>query len=250
MHRRAVLQGFLALSLCPLCSRAGLAAEVVHWSYEGGAGPDHWGSLAKDNAACSVGGQQSPVDIVAATEAKLPELKLAWRKEGGRIVNNGHTIQVNVRTGSTMSLGDDIYELVQFHFHGPSEHLVEGRHSPMEVHFVHRKQSGGLGVVGVLLDAGAQNAAFSAIAAAFPEHEGEAEAPAGADPNGFLPPSLKYWRYEGSLTTPPCTEVVDWIVLTEPVKVAETDVAKFAALFPMNARPPQPINRRFILLAI
>ena len=143
MHRRAVLQGLAALSFVRCAAGLPGPRRESHWSYEGEAGPDHWGALAKDNAACSVGGQQSPIDIVAATEAKLPELKLAWRNEGGKIVNNGHTIQLNVPAGSTMSLGDDAYELVQFHFHGPSEHLVAGRHSPMEVHFVHKKQSGG-----------------------------------------------------------------------------------------------------------
>jgi carbonic anhydrase len=251
MHRRELLKGFLVLGACPLCARLAFAAEGEHWSYEGEAGPDHWGGLAKENAACSAGSQQSPLDIVGATEAEIPELKPSWLTGGGKIVNNGHTIQLNVPPGSTLTAGGDVYDLVQFHFHAPSEHLVGGRHFPMEVHFVHRKQgNGGLGVVGVFFDAGEPNAAFAAIAGAFPPgHEEEAEAPEGADPNGLLPQSLKYWKYEGSLTTPPCSEVVDWMVLTDPIKVAQADVDKFTAFFPMNARPAQPANRRFILVS-
>ena len=115
------------------------------------------------------GSQQSPLDIVGATEAELPELKLSWLTGGGKIVNNGHTIQLNVPPGSTLTAGGDVYDLVQFHFHAPSEHLVDGKHFPMEVHFVHKKQgNGGLGVVGVFFDAGEPNAAFAAIAGAFP----------------------------------------------------------------------------------
>jgi carbonic anhydrase len=229
-----------------------MAADDAHWSYEGEAGPDHWGALAKENAACSAGGQQSPVDIIGTTEAQLSELKFAWLKGGGRMVNNGHTIQLNVPAGSTLSVGDTRYELVQFHFPGPSEHLLEGKHFAMEAHFVHKRDGGGgLGVVGVFLVAGGSNAAFAAIAAAFPQEKGEeADAPASADPNGMLPQSLKYWKYEGSLTTPPCTEVVDWMVLTDPIRVAKADVNRFQALFPMNARPVQPANRRFILHSV
>lgn len=251
MHRRAFVKMMAALGACPVCAKLALAAEGAHWSYEGEAGPDHWGDLAKENAACSVGSQQSPVDFVGAFQAELPELELSWQAGGGKIVNNGHTIQVNVPPGSTLRAGDTIYDMVQFHFHTPSEHLVEGSAFPMEVHFVHKKQGdGGLGVLGVLMEAGEPNAAFAAIADAFPrEHSQDAEAPTGGDPNGFLPQSRKYWKYEGSLTTPPCSEVVDWIVLTDAIQVAQADIDRFMALFPMNARPAQPANRRFILVS-
>ena len=179
-------------------------------------------------------------------------MELSWLTGGGKIVNNGHTIQLNVPPGSTLRSHGDVYDLVQFHFHAPSEHPVDGKHFPMEVHFVHKKQvMGGLGVLGIFLEAGEPNAAFAAIAGAFPHgHEQEAEAPEGADPNGFLPKSLKYWKYEGSLTTPPCSEVVDWMVLTNPIEVAQADIDKFTALFPMNARPAQHPNRRFVLVSM
>jgi carbonic anhydrase len=251
MQRRELLKGLTALSLCPICAGLAKAAEGAHWSYEGEAGPDHWGDLATENAACSAGSQQSPLDIVGATKAELPALKLSWLPTGGKIINNGHTIQLNVPAGSTLTAGDAVYDLVQFHFHAPSEHLVDGKRFPMEVHFVHKKQGdGGLGVLGVFLAAGAANAAFAAIANAFPPgHEQEAEAPPEANPNALLPAAATYWKYEGSLTTPPCSEVVDWMVLTDPIDVAQADIDKFTALFPMNARPAQPANRRFVLVS-
>jgi carbonic anhydrase len=250
MQRRELLKGLTVLGLCPVCSRLAWA-EGAHWSYEGEAGPDHWGDLAKENAACSVGSQQSPLDIAGVTEAELPDLELSWLTGGGKIVNNGHTIQVNVPAGSTLSAGGHVYDMVQFHFHAPSEHLVDGKPFPMELHFVHKKRgNGGLGVLGIFLEPGEPNAAFAALADAFPkEHEQEAEAPAGGNPNGLLPQSRKYWKYEGSLTTPPCSEVVDWMVLTDPIKVTQADIDKFTALFSMNARPAQPANRRFILVS-
>lgn len=248
MRRRDLLKGLTLLGLCPACAAA---AEGAHWSYEGGEGPGHWGDLAKENAACSAGSQQSPVNLSGAIDAKLPEMKTGWRAAGGGIVNNGHTIQVNVPEGSTLAVGDAGFDLVQFHFHAPSEHLVDGRAFPMEAHFVHKAQDGsGLGVVGVLLQGGGENAAFAAIAGGFPQHaHDEAEAPAGLDPDGLLPGSRRYFSYEGSLTTPPCSEVVRWMVLTEPVAVAESDIDRFTALYAGNARPVQPANRRFLLVS-
>jgi carbonic anhydrase len=247
MDRRRFLAGLAVLSICPLCARQG-RAEDAHWSYDGEAGPDHWGSLSPANAVCSAGSQQSPLDIAGAVKAEIPAIGVDWKKDGLRIVNNGHSIQVNLPAGSTLTRGDRTCELLQFHFHHPSEHLVEGRRSAMEAHFVHQSADHkALGVLAVFLVSGAANPAFARLAAAFPAAAGQEAALDGVDPNGLLPASLAYWSYEGSLTTPPCSEIVDWMLARQPVEVAEADIARFAALYPMNARPVRADNRRFIL---
>jgi len=249
MERRTFLKGLALLGFCPLCASRAFAAEDAHWSYEGDAGPARWGALAKDNVACSAGSQQSPLNIVGAIKADLPDLRIEWLKDSGRIVNNGHTIQLNAPPGGRLTAGDVVSELVQFHFHAPSEHRVDGQLFPMEAHFVHSKANGdGLGVLGVFLVEGKPNPTFALLADAFPKQAGaEAPAPAGADPRDLAPASLKYWKYEGSLTTPPCSEVVDWWVCSDPVEVAKADIAKFTALYSMNARPVQDAARRLIL---
>jgi len=137
---------------------------------------------------------------------------------------------------------------VQFHFHRPSEHLIGGKSYPMEAHFVHRNAAGGLAVVGVLMTAGETNAAFKRLAATMPAKAGDkVKADTGINPNGFLPSSRGYYRYSGSLTTPGCNEIVNWLLLTTPVEVAKADIDAFARLYAMNARPVQKINRRFVL---
>jgi len=246
MRRRTFLTGLAMSAVCPLCATHAMADDV-HWGYSGHAGPPHWASLGKANAACSAGTQQSPLNITGSVEANLPALSTEW-KNGGRMVNNGHTIQINATPGSTLKRGDQPYELLQYHFHHPSEHLVEGKRFAMETHFVHRKGGGSeLGVLGVMLVAGTVNTAFAQLAASFPARAGQEVAAATSNPAGLLPPSLAYWFYEGSLTTPPCTENVEWMVAKVPVEVAERDIAAFAALYANNARPIQPAGRRLIL---
>src|SRR5262249_17245586 len=154
-------------------------------------------------------------------------IKTGWAKGDGEIVNNGHTIQINMPAGSKLTRGDKTYELLQFHFHAPSEHLIDGKSFPMEAHFVHKAESGSLGVLGVFFKPGAANATFAGLAAAFPAEEGEKAAAKGVDPSSMLPKTLGYWAYEGSLTTPPCSEIVDWMVAKEPIEVAADDIAKF-----------------------
>lgn len=246
MERRNFIKGLALLAACPLCVKTAYAAEGVHWSYEGGEGPEHWGSLSAENSACSAGSQQSPLDIHGAIKADIPDIAVDW-KTGGTIVNNGHTIQVNA-PGGTLRRGDKTYELVQYHFHAPSEHLVEGKNFAMEVHFVHKHpETGGLGVLGVFLTPGAANETFASLAARFPQKAGEEAALDAVDARGLLPAALKYWAYEGSLTTPPCSEIVDWMVAMEPVEVDPADIEKFTALYSMNARPALSGNRRYIL---
>jgi len=252
MQRRNFIKGLALLGLCPLCTRAGIAADAGHqWSYEGETGPDHWGEMGAENAACSAGIQQSPLDITGAIKADLPAISIGWKKADGTILNNGHTIQVNLPAGSALTRGGKTYELLQFHFHGPSEHLVEGKTFPMEVHFVHRDAAtGALGVLGVFMVPGAVNATFAGLAAAFPAEAGQQVPLADLDPAGMLPSTLDYWTYEGSLTTPPCSEIVDWMVAMQPIEVASADIERFAALFKMNARPALAPNRRFILSSL
>ncbi|ULJ74387.1 carbonic anhydrase [Rhizobium gallicum] len=247
MERRHFLRGLALLAACPLCTKTTFAAEGVHWGYEGDAGPEHWGSLSKENNACSVGQQQSPLGHRGAIKADIPDLVPDW-KSGGTILNNGHTIQVKAAPGGTLRRGARTYELVQYHFHAPSEHLVEGKAFPMEAHFVHKHaETGALGVLGVFLVPGPSNAVFSNLAAAFPHKPGEEAAIAGVDPSGLLPSTLGYWAYEGSLTTPPCSEIVDWMVAMHPVEVDADDIKKFTALYSMNARRVLVTNRRYIL---
>lgn len=247
MHRRHLIKGFIALGACPVCAAAAHAAST-HWEYTGPVGPEHWADLDKNNFVCSAGTQQSPIDIIGAVKADMPRIAIDWHKGGGKMVNNGHTIQINMPAGSTLTRGDRVYELVQFHFHAPSEHQVAGKSFPMEGHFVHKDpKSSKLGVLGVFLTPGASNASFAGLAAAFSARPGEEMAVDEVDPNGLVPASLGYWTYEGSLTTPPCTENVEWILVMKPVEVDAADIKRFTSLFPLNARPIRSPNRRFIL---
>jgi carbonic anhydrase len=248
MNRRHALKVLAGLALCPLCTQQGIAAEGTHWSYDGDGGPAKWGDLDAANKVCSLGSQQSPIDIGATIKSRLPALEIDWAHRADTIVNNGHTIQLNFAEGSTLTLGDVKYKLLQVHFHRPSEHLIGGKNFPMEAHFVHRADSGALAVVGVLMATGKPNVAFSKIISTMPAKEGPAvKADAGIDPNAMLPAKRGYYRYPGSLTTPPCAEIVEWLLLTDPIQVAEADVASFAKLYPLNARPAQKDNRRYVL---
>jgi carbonic anhydrase len=248
MDRRSFFKGLAAMALCPICAPVGFAAEGAHWGYEGAHGPDKWGEVDAASKVCSLGSQQSPIDITSTVRAQLPLLKIAWGKSADTIVNNGHTIQANFAEGSTLTLGNERYTLLQFHFHRPSEHLIGGKSFPMEVHFVHRNAAGGLAVVGVLMTAGRQNKVFNTITSTMPGKEGPAvKADAAINPNGLLPSRFAYYRYPGSLTTPPCAETVEWLLLTNPVAVAESDIAAFGKLYAMNARPAQKANRRDVL---
>jgi carbonic anhydrase len=248
MDRRHALKALAGLALCPICAPTAFAAEGAHWSYEGSAGPAKWGELDEASKVCGIGSQQSPIDIGAPVKARLPPLGIEWGKRADTIVNNGHTIQLNFAEGSTLKVAGTSYKLLQVHFHRPSEHLVAGKNFPMEAHFVHRAESGALAVVGVLLAEGRPNATFSKIIATMPAKEGPAvKADAAINPNDLLPAKHGYYRYPGSLTTPPCAEIVEWLLLTDPVRVAASDVAGFAKLYPMNARPAQKDNRRYVL---
>ncbi|MEO1132489.1 MAG: carbonic anhydrase family protein [Cyanobacteria bacterium J06639_1] len=224
-----------------------------HWGYEGAEGPEFWGELASEFSQCSIGTQQSPIDLkrAGAIDANLDELAFNYQPTPLDIVNNGHTIQVNYAPGSTLTLDGQTYDLLQFHFHDPSEHTVDGEPHPMEAHLVHKNSTtGDLTVVGIFLDIGAENEALQTVWEAMPREAGPAFAVADVKLNAMdlLPANTQdFYRYSGSLTTPPCSEIVNWIVMKEPVEVSFQQVERFAATVGENARPTQASNRRFVL---
>lgn len=218
-----------------------------HWTYGGDAGPDHWAELDAGNAPCAVGMQQSPVDLAGALSANTPAPAARWIPVRGKVANNGHTLQVNVDAAGGIVLGGKSYALKQFHFHHPSEHTIDGKAFPLELHLVHAAPDGDLAVIGVMLQEGAASSGLDAIWAAAPATEGEAPVAATIDVASFMPASSAAFRYEGSLTTPPCSETVHWTVMSSPMTASPSQIAAFASLFPWNARPVQPLNRRYVL---
>ncbi len=253
MDRRRFVLG--AAAACPLCVSA---AHAASWSYEGSRGPDKWGSLSRSYRACETGNEQSPIDLTNAISADVDAPLVEWASVRlGSVVNNGHTIQVNTPGAGQLSLDGRAYELLQFHFHHQSEHTVNGYRYPLEVHFVHKEMNGdNLAVIGVFFEEGDANEVLSTIWRVMPETKGEGTSEAVIDPNGLLPKTGRIrgrsgddvFRYAGSLTTPPCSEIVQWTVYKTPIGASADQIAAFAKLFPGNFRPVQPVNRRFILL--
>lgn len=230
-------------------------SDATHWTYEGEKGPQFWGKLAPDFSLCAEGKSQSPIDIEKTAPASLPKLRAKFSPANLRIVhhehmadeiNNGHTIQVNYSEGDTMTIGDTSYELIQFHFHAPSEHTVHGKHYPMEMHFVHKAPSGALAVVGVFIEKGAHNAAFEPIFSNLPTQKGVESHFEHVQVNvdDFLPHSNKSYRYDGSLTTPPCSEGVKWIVMQSPIQLSAAQIHWFTSRIEGNNRPVQPLHHR------
>jgi len=225
-----------------------LAAEGAHWSYSGETGPDHWAELSPEFAACGIGLNQSPVDITDTVEADLDTLKFDYQATGTSIINNGHTLQVNVAPGSWLRIGDDEFQLLQFHAHSPSEHQVNGELFPLEEHFVHQDESGALAVVSVLYRAGEFNEHIARLGAAAPT---ELHQPVQLDVDitffELYSDHHSYYRYNGSLTTPPCTEGVRWFVLKTKGHIAPEQAENFVSLIGEDARGPQPLNARIVL---
>ena len=222
--------------------------EAPHWSYEGESGPEHWGELSEDYTLCVDGSAQSPIDIGEVIDADLTNITFNYGETALNILNNGHTIQVNVDEGSSITYQGITYNLLQFHFHHPSEHTVNGEATDMEIHFVHQDpNSGNLAVVGVLLVGGAdENAAYEAVLSNAPSEETEVMTVDGAtlDLNSLLPEHTTYFTYNGSLTTPPCSEIVRWLLLDTEVALTDEQIETFASIFENNARPVQSSEGR------
>lgn len=222
-------------------------AAHAHWSYEGEGAPANWGKLRPDYSTCASGKRQSPIDIRDSLRVDLEPIKFDYQRTMFRIIDNGHTVQVNVGSGSTIGVMGRQYELMQLHFHRPAEERVNGKAYDMVVHLVHKDMENHLGVVAVLLEKGTEHPVIQALWNNLPLEVNQDVAPNVAiDLNGLLPENRNYWTYMGSLTTPPCTEDVLWMVFKQPVQVSAEQVSIFSRLYRNNARPVQASNNRII----
>jgi carbonic anhydrase len=222
-------------------------AGPAHWDYQGENGPARWGEMKPEFAACSTGTRQSPIDIRDGFKLQLDPVQFDYKTSGFRVIDNGHTVQVNVAAGSSIEVMGRRFELVQFHFHRPSEERIDGRQFDMVVHLVHKDLDGQLAVVAVLLDRGSALPIVQTVWNNLPlEKNVEVPARVSIDLNTLLPTERSYFTYMGSLTTPPCSEGVLWMVMKQPVPISAEQISIFSRLYPMNARPVQSASGRVI----
>ncbi|MBS1208574.1 MAG: eukaryotic-type carbonic anhydrase family protein [Proteobacteria bacterium] len=220
---------------------------LAHWSYEGENGPEAWGNLSPDNALCRTGQRQSPIDIRNGIKVDQEALQFDYKPSYFRIIDNGHTIQINYGAGSRLSAMGRSFELIQIHFHHPSEEQIDGKSFDMVAHLVHKDQEGRIAVVSVLLENGSANPVIQTFWNNLPlEQNDEYSAGTPIQIADLLPAKRDYYAYMGSLTTPPCTEGVLWLVLKQPVQISADQIGVFTHFYPNNARPIQNPNGRVI----
>ncbi|MBI2751681.1 MAG: carbonic anhydrase family protein [Burkholderiales bacterium] len=220
----------------------------VHWSYEGEGGPQAWGKLKPDFNVCAIGKRQSPINIEDGHTLQGPAepVQFAYVPSNATVVNNGHTIQVDVQGDNSITVRGSNYRLLQFHFHTPSEEQINFKRFPMVAHLVHKNNEGQLAVIAVLLDEGASNPVIDKVWTYMPlDANDRVRMPAGLlNLSELLPTDQRYYQFMGSLTTPPCTEGVLWMVMKQPVTISKAQYKLFTQLYPANARPVQPLNGR------
>ncbi len=233
------------------CSSALLAA--THWGYTGHEGPEHWGDLSPKYKMCKIGKSQSPINITkevtVATEG-LKKIKFNYVTPATKIINNGHTIQVNVKDGSYIVVDGKTFDLKQFHFHTPSENQIDSKNFPLEAHFVHAAKDGSLAVIALMYELGAENKIIKKLWSKMPHNAGESTSckMEAAMFTTMLPKKHDYYRFSGSLTTPPCSEGVRWMVLKNYSHISKAQEEEFLHLLHhANNRPIQPINARKVM---
>lgn len=221
----------------------------IHWGYEGVEGPEFWGQLTPSYALCANGHNQSPINITNPIAVDVSNIVFNYQPTAFNIINNGHTIQVNYDEGSSIEVDGTTYQLLQFHFHTLSEHTLNGKHSAMEMHLVHKSDEGYLAVVSVMMNQGNENSSLTPIWEHLPAEAGEEQHIDGVTINAteLLPKERLTYQYSGSLTTPPCSEGVKWFVLTTPIEVSEAQVAAFESIIGHNYRPVQSLSARQVL---
>ncbi len=226
---------------------AGSGHAGAHWGYDDETGPAHWGDMKHEFTTCKTGKQQSPINISSAHSASLPAITFSYQATPLNMVNNGHTIQVNYAPGSHITVAGKQYELLQFHFHSPSENEIDGKPADMVAHLVHKAADGQLGVIGVLMKKGSRNPLIEKLWKHLLTHEGEySKAAIKINVEDLLPADRAYYHYSGSLTTPPCSEGVNWMVLKNTVDVSVAQTGAFTNIFHKSTRPVQPLNGRQI----
>lgn len=237
------------VSIClATASTFAVAGSNSHWDYSGKAGPKNWAKLSADNFAC-IGNNQSPINLTGFIEAELKPIEFNYAAGGNEVINNGHTIQVNYAKGSSINLDGQTFELKQFHFHAPSENHINGKSFPLEVHLVHASDKGELAVVALMFKEGKENPIIKKAWKGMPKKPGDKTGLyadiAVAD---LLPTNKSYYRFNGSLTTPPCSEGVRWLVMKDSVEVSKEQVEKFKHVLGHDTnRPIQAINARPVL---
>ncbi|MEX1166690.1 MAG: carbonic anhydrase family protein [Hydrogenophaga sp.] len=245
--RAAVLSGHAAPEAH---TPAGSGHAEPHWEHEGENGPQNWANLKPEFSTCATGKRQSPVHILEADTVAGPAevLQFDYKPSGGSIVNNGHTVQVDLAGNNVLYVRGSAYKLIQFHFHHPSEERVNYKGFAMVAHLVHKNEEGQLAKVAVLIDPGAENPLIEQLLARMPlDVKDRVGFPAGLiDMNQLLPTDQRYYQFIGSLTTPPCTEGVLWLVMKQPMTVSREQLKLFTKLYPMNARPVQALNGRLV----
>lgn len=235
------------------------ASPAKNWGYLGDTSPEHWSELSPEFQLCQTGQQQAPIDIAAATASESEQLQISYHPTSLSITNTLRTLQVNYAPGSFLTFQGETFQLLQFHFHHPSEHRLLGKSFDLEIHLVHRSPAGKLAVIGVFAQVGKFNSTLKPIWDAMPAQPGKVEKNTLINAAQLLPPDRaekgtalhhsfqhQFYKYRGSLTTPPCTENVLWFVMTQPIEVSAEQVRQFAALFPLNARPIQARGDRVI----
>jgi len=235
-------------NVAPAGASRAVAEELPDWSYQGLTGPSRWGSLHESFSTCTLGRAQSPVDLTDSPPQPLSIVGFNYSFTPLRIVNNGHTIQVNNGAPNSIVADGIVYSLREFHFHTPSEHTVNGQHAPMELHLVHADPQGRLAMVGVLIQEGEPNAALEPVWSNLPTQPGQEirDSVVVLDLAALLPDTAQFYRYMGSMTIPPCTEGVKWIVLRSPITLDGVQIGSFRAIVSENARPVQPLNGRTV----
>ena len=224
--------------------------HTAQWSYKGETGPEHWGDINPDYAVCTNGKEQSPINIETSQvieDEKIADLVINYKPTGFSLSNNGHTIQGNPSTlDNSFVVDNKEYKLAQFHFHTPSEHQFNGQNFDMELHFVHKDANNQLAVLGLMIKEGASNPYLEKAWNVIPTEETteDVKLTEPIDLMSLLPKDKDSFRYNGSLTTPPCSEAVKWIVLEEPIEMSKEQIDKFREIFPDNHRPVQSLNER------
>ena len=245
--KKALFSVLATAALLTACASSP-TSQHAHWGYVGEGAPENWAKLSSDYSTCN-GKNQSPINLTGFLKAEMKPLKPDYVAGGQEILNNGHTIQVNFTPGSQLVVDGTAFELKQFHLHAPSENQINGKSFPMENHLVHADKNGNLTVLAIMYEEGEESPALAKFWSQSPQKGGDKAAlSASVNAASLLPAKLDYYRFNGSLTTPPCSEGVRWLVLKQPVTASKAQIEAFTALMGgSNNRPVQPVNARPVL---